>query len=379
MITRSKMSARAALAWPFLIPMVVLPALVLPALVLPAVAQATVPQAVSFQGYLRNDDGTPLEGTVDLTFKIYAAANGGAPLWTENHGAVAISEGVFHVHLGSITAFPADFFSVSDRWIETVADGATLVPRQAFTSTPYALRAAVAEVALNGAGDPLWDEAAGNVYRPSGNVGVGTTTPQEKLHVTDGLFARLRLERTGGSTVQTDASGSGGAVGTISNHHFRLLTNNTVRLHVEPTGNVGIGTVSPARKLDVSGEAEADAFMATTSLGATATPPSGGVYVDNVVYGWGRIRGDALIEQSYGIESVTRLGAGHYRVIFKKSLPNGAIPIATAYSANDVVVARVASVGTDRCEVKLDLWCAGCPGGFVATDYRFLVMVTGRP
>jgi hypothetical protein len=154
----------------------------------------------------------------------------------------------------------------------------------------------------------------------------------------------------------------------------------TEHLRVEPDGDVGIGTAAPATKLSVAGVADAQYVLAKSSLGVAGTPATGGTYGDNVVYGWGRIRGDGVLEQGYGIDSVTRLGNGHYRILFKKNLPNGVIPVATVYSANDVVVARVASAGTDRCEIRTDMFTfVGGTGVFQATDYRFLLLVTGRP
>jgi len=83
---------------------------------------------------------------LDMTFKIYDVATGGAALWSETHdGAsqVEVVHGLFDVELGSIT--PVDLPFDGQYWLEIVVDGNTLAPRMPLTSSPYAFRAAVAD------------------------------------------------------------------------------------------------------------------------------------------------------------------------------------------------------------------------------------------
>lgn len=83
-----------------------------------------------------------------------------------------------------------------------------------------------------------------------GNVGIGTTGPGNPLTVRGAINGQeviVRWERTADGAV---AGGMGSfydsensiAVGAITNHKFKLLTNDTTRLTIDTAGNVGIGT-----------------------------------------------------------------------------------------------------------------------------------------
>jgi hypothetical protein len=93
----------------------------------------------------------------------------------------------------------------------------------------------------------------------AGNVGIGTTSPAEKLHVVgigrfDGVNVNVRaIDGTIITKIQSQTvGGTQGAVGTESNNDLAVVTNNTTRMLVTAAGNVGIGTTSPAAKLDIA-------------------------------------------------------------------------------------------------------------------------------
>ena len=52
--------------------------------------------------------------------------------------------------------------------------------------------------------------------------------------------------------VGLQANDSSGFVGTTTNSDFGIRTNNSTRLHIENSGNVGIGTTTPYGKLNIS-------------------------------------------------------------------------------------------------------------------------------
>jgi len=118
--------------------------LALLAIIVGGSAAADIPKAISYQGLL-SDAGTgePLAGPHVLTFSLYAAASGGAPLWSETKSVTAGDSGVFATLLGSVN--PIDVSFDVPYWLEIAVDGETLAPRRELASAPYAFRALSAD------------------------------------------------------------------------------------------------------------------------------------------------------------------------------------------------------------------------------------------
>lgn len=95
-----------------------------------------------------------------------------------------------------------------------------------------------------------------SLYSSAQNVGLGTTTPQARLHVKGtGGGTQIILEENAGSIlrISNEANAAGPYIGTTSNHSFSLVSNNAVRMVVAANGNVGVGITNPQQLLSVSG------------------------------------------------------------------------------------------------------------------------------
>ncbi|WP_282086830.1 tail fiber protein [Aquimarina algiphila] len=112
-----------------------------------------------------------------------------------------------------------------------------------------------------------------------GNVGIGTDGPTAKvdirnghlyvgdetfanpanwgqtINIDDDLHSRILIEErtTGVQTSLWSHTGGNARVGTVSDHDFGIMTKGKEKIMIKTNGDVGIGTSTPDRKLDIVG------------------------------------------------------------------------------------------------------------------------------
>ncbi|MFC1889972.1 hypothetical protein ACFL4G_09460 [Thermodesulfobacteriota bacterium] len=108
------------------------------------VVNAVVPQEINYQGYLSDDTGTPIDGSVQMLFAIYDQETDGSELWSEGPMAVPVDEGRYSVILGETTPITPTLLD-GPCWLEVIVEGEYLVPRERITSTPFTIEAEEAD------------------------------------------------------------------------------------------------------------------------------------------------------------------------------------------------------------------------------------------
>ncbi len=228
-------------------------------------AETGLGTAFTYQGRLI-DANNPAEGLYDLQFKLYDAVTDGNKIGLDvNQPDVTVTDGYFTLSLD----FGSDVFNGDDRWLEIgvrpgILDDPNnytfLSPRQQITATPYAL------------------QTRGIFVNNAGNVGIGTSDPQVKLSL--GAEYPPTLKKLALWDGVDDFYGFGVDWGRIT-----IDTNNTEKMTIADTGNVGIGTTWPIYKLDVNGPVNLNSGI-STGVGLLVNG-SEALWYDGTYFSWG--------------------------------------------------------------------------------------------
>jgi hypothetical protein len=199
---------------------------------------AGVPRLIKFSGTLSNT-----QGTVGVTFALYAEQTGGAPLWLETQNVTPDANGRYTIYLGAnhTSGVPLDLFaSVEARWLGVQPEGQAEQARILLTSVPYALTAGDAQTL---GGQPLSAFVLASVANGT------TTTSTSSGAATTGAGGIVALASPQGSPTSVTTT-LGGSTNYLAKFTSATKIENSV---IYDTGTaVGIGTTTPAAMLHVS-------------------------------------------------------------------------------------------------------------------------------
>ena len=289
-------------------------------------ARAQVPFLLNYQGKLM--DGTNLyNGPATLRFRIHNNADPVESAFAHMTvtSTVTVVDGLYSTLIGD-TNDTTNWSWIFDNspngwWLEVEINGTRILPRERIASVPFALMARFvpwrsimahninydaiytdhivdgtllfSDFAQNGAASGqvikwngsawvaanesggggatatcLWTQAGANVYRPAGNVGIGTASPAAVLHVATGNVVIAGNGRLGIGTTSPQAP-------------IHVATGNVV---IASNARLGIGTTTPTAALHVAtGDVVIAASNARLGIGTAAPTAALHVASGNVV------------------------------------------------------------------------------------------------
>src|SRR3989339_482053 len=245
----------------------------------------TIPQTINYQGVLKDVSGVVVpNGDYNIAFNLYDVETGGGALWTETK-VINVFEGIINTQLGSV--FPITISFDKPFWLGiTVEPGSELTPRIKLSSVPYSMMSLnVMDESISTNKLQNWAVTSTKIHDnavTTSKIMDGTIIAQdignyEVVKKINGMRdsvnlvagSNIVLTPTGNNiTISALGGGSGNIGGSGTTNYLPLFTGSTVLgnsiIYQTAGGNIGIGTITPSAKLDISGS---DALINGLTIG----------------------------------------------------------------------------------------------------------------
>jgi hypothetical protein len=220
----------------------------------------SVPPVLQFSNVATDEGGTPLTGTVSITFSLYNSSQGGQPLWTETQNVHLGNAGQYSVYLGLTQAngLPTNLFTSGQaQWLGVKIESQAEQPRVFLVSVPYAMKAGDAAT-IGGLPPSAFVMAA----PPAGSSTAATTTPDASA---SSLTPATNGDVTGLGTVDYIP---------IWDSTSDIISSVLYQSGTGSTAKIGINTTTPASTLDIKGGGTVRGTLSLPTTG-TATASAG--------------------------------------------------------------------------------------------------------
>jgi hypothetical protein len=245
--------------------------------------KAQVPQGFNYQAVARNSSGTLITNqNVGIKIIIHQSSASGTPVYSETFTPATNQFGLFTIIIGQGTVVSGTFntiaWSTGDYWIQVEMDptgGTTYASMGAaqLLTVPYAMYSATAKTsAAAGSNGEIQFDSSGAIgansklfwNNTSKELGIGTTSPVAVLDIDRNdaqTNSELWIEQdgTGDPAIGFQDPGGNWSIGLdqADGSKFKIADNFSVasrtKLTIDTAGNVGLGTTTPAYKLDANG------------------------------------------------------------------------------------------------------------------------------